>query len=108
MAFVGYATSGGDISFNVSVIHGYRKFCNKIYQATKYVLGRLGDLTPHAQVAKSGKESLPEHWILHKLITSSKKINQHLEACEFLLATQVSYRYFYEVSRERWFVSVLR
>jgi valyl-tRNA synthetase len=98
MSLVGYTTGGGDISFDVSVIHGYRRFCNKIYQATKYVLGRLGDFTPRASIAKSGKESLPERWILHKLTTSAKKINQHLEHREFSLATQIAYKYFYEVS----------
>jgi valyl-tRNA synthetase len=98
MALVGYTTGGGDISFDVSVIHGYRRFCNKIYQATKYVLGRLGDFTPRAKVEKSGKESLPERWILHKLTTSAKKINQHLDQREFSLATQIAYKYFYEVS----------
>jgi valyl-tRNA synthetase len=101
MSLVGYTTGGGDISFDVNVIHGYRRFCNKIYQATKYVLGRLGDVTPHATIAKSGKESLPERWILHKLTSSAKKINQHLDAREFSLATQVAYKYFYEVSTLR-------
>lgn len=98
MSLVGYTTGGGDISFDVAVIHGYRRFCNKIYQATKYVLGRFGDLTPRSKVGKSGKESLPERWILHKLNASAKKINQHLEQREFSLSTQVAYRYFYEVS----------
>lgn len=37
MALVGYTTGGGDISFDVNVIHGYRRFCNKMFQATKYV-----------------------------------------------------------------------
>ncbi|KAJ4372269.1 hypothetical protein N0V83_004043 [Neocucurbitaria cava] len=96
MALIGYTTGGGDISFDVSVIHGYRRFCNKIYQATKYVLGRLGDFTPRAKITKTGKESLPERWILHKLTTSAQKINQHLDAREFSLATQVAYKYFYE------------
>lgn len=97
MSLIGYTTGGGDISFDVNVIHGYRRFCNKIYQATKYVLGRFGDLTPRAKITKSGKESLPERWILHKLTISAKKINEHLEAREFSLATQIAYRYFYEV-----------
>jgi valyl-tRNA synthetase len=96
MALVGYTTGGGDISFDVSVIHGYRRFCNKIYQATKYVLGRLGDFTPRAKVEKSGNESLPERWILHKLSEASRLINDRLEKREFSLATQVAYKYFYE------------
>jgi valyl-tRNA synthetase len=97
MALVGYTTGGGDIAFDVSVIHGYRRFCNKIYQATKYVLGRLGDFSARAKVEKSGKESLPERWILHRLTTSAKKINHHLDKREFSLATQIAYKYFYEV-----------
>ncbi|KAF2707656.1 hypothetical protein K504DRAFT_458142 [Pleomassaria siparia CBS 279.74] len=96
MALVGYTTGGGDISFDVSVIHGYRRFCNKIYQATKYVLGRLGEFTPRSKAVQSGKESLPERWILHKLSTSSQLINDRLDKREFSLATQVAYRYFYE------------
>jgi valyl-tRNA synthetase len=97
MALVGYTTGGGDISFDVATIAGYRRFCNKIYQATKYVLGRLGsDFTPRSNITKGGKESLPERWILHKLSTSAKKINEHLEKREFSLSTQVAYKYFYE------------
>jgi valyl-tRNA synthetase len=96
MALVGYTTGGGDIAFDVSVIHGYRRFCNKIYQATKYVLGRLGEFTPRATVSKSGKESLPERWILHKLSIASKEINERLEAREFSISTQIAYKYFYE------------
>jgi valyl-tRNA synthetase len=95
MALVGYTTGGGDIAFDVNVIHGYRRFCNKIYQATKYVLGRLGEFTPRATVSKSGKESLPERWILHKLSISAKQINEHLDRREFSDATQVAYRFFY-------------
>ncbi|KAJ4287390.1 hypothetical protein N0V90_012789 [Kalmusia sp. IMI 367209] len=96
MALIGYTTGGGDIAFDVTVIHGYRRFCNKIYQATKYVLGRLGDFTPRSKVTKGGKESLPERWILHKLSISAKKINEHLDKREFSLSTQVAYKYFYE------------
>ncbi|KAF2266081.1 valyl-tRNA synthetase [Lojkania enalia] len=96
MALIGYTTGGGDISFDVAVIHGYRRFCNKIYQATKYVLGRLGNFTPRATITKSNKESLPERWILHKLSTSSKLINERLSQREFSNSTQVAYRYFYE------------
>lgn len=38
-SLIQYTTGGGDIAFDVKVMHGYRRFCNKIYQATKYVLG---------------------------------------------------------------------
>lgn len=56
----------------------------------------MGDsFTPQAKAAKSGKESLPERYILHQLNAAAKKINDHLNAREFSLATQVAYKYFY-------------
>jgi valyl-tRNA synthetase len=51
--------SGSDIDFDVKTMHGYQRFCNKIYQATKYVLGKLGDdFVPHESSASTGRESL--------------------------------------------------
>lgn len=93
MALCAYTSGGGDISFDVSVIYGYHRSCNKIYQATKYVLGRLGKFTPSSTIQKTGKETLPERWILHKLARASKEINAHLTAKDFSLATQVGYKY---------------
>lgn len=53
--------SGGDINFDVKTMHSYRRFCNKIYQAGRYVLGKLGDsFVPRESISMSGKESLPE------------------------------------------------
>ena len=34
-SLVNYTTGGGDIAFDIKVIEAYRRFCNKIYQATK-------------------------------------------------------------------------
>ena len=87
---------GGDINFDVNVIHGYRRFCNKVYQATKYVLGKIPkDFKPLPSITKSGKESLAELWILHKLNVASIDINKALEAREFSEATQIAYQYCY-------------
>lgn len=67
------SASGIDVNFDVKTMHGYRKFCNKIYQATKYVLGKLGDnFKPYKSSALTGKESLPERWILTKMNTAAK------------------------------------
>ncbi|KAL3424874.1 Valine-tRNA ligase, mitochondrial [Phlyctema vagabunda] len=93
-ALVSYTTGGGDIAFDIKVIHGYRKFCNKIYQATKYVLGKLGDdFVPQKTSQLTGKESLSEKWILHNLTTAAKDVNQALEDREFMRSTSTIYQY---------------
>lgn len=90
-------SSGGDINFDIKTMHGYRKFCNKIYQATKYVLGKLGDdFIPRESGALTGKESLPERWILAKMNTAANQINQALEERQFAKSTQISYQFLYD------------
>ena len=87
---------GGDISFDVQVIYGYRRFCNKIYQATKYVLGKLGDdFKPQPSATKTGIESLAERWILHKFNQAAKTANEALENRDFSVAASAIYQYWY-------------
>ncbi|KAF2088336.1 valyl-tRNA synthetase [Saccharata proteae CBS 121410] len=94
-SLVQYTTGGGDIAFDVKVMHAYRRFCNKIYQATKYVLGKIdADYVPPKTADKSGKEDLASRWILHKLSIASKKINQALSDREFAKSTQIAWHYF--------------
>ncbi|GES65915.1 valyl-tRNA synthetase [Aspergillus terreus] len=97
-SFVHYTqASGGDINFDVKTMQGYRRFCNKIYLATKYVLGKLGDdIAARESSALTGKESLPEKWILTRMNTAAKQINQALEDREFAKATEIIYRYLYD------------
>ena len=78
-------------------MQGYRRFCNKIYQATKYVLGNLPEnFVPQAKGGKTGKESLAERWILHKFTMAAKEINEALAAREFSRSTQLAYQYWYD------------
>lgn len=77
-------------------MHGYRKFCNKIYQATKYVLGKLDErFIPESSGSKTGRESLAERWILHKFTTAAAEINQALTDREFSQAASIVYQYWY-------------
>ena len=77
-------------------MHGYRKFCNKIYQATKYVLGKLdADFVPPEHATKTGQETLAERWILHKLTIAANDINGALAEREFSTATSIVYQFWY-------------
>lgn len=97
-ALCAYTTGGRDINLDILRVEGYRKFCNKIYQATKFVLGRLGaDYQPPASAAKSGQESLVEKWILHKLTTAAAAVNTHLDNREFSEATTAVYNFWYDL-----------
>ncbi|KAM3475735.1 hypothetical protein MY5147_003574 [Beauveria neobassiana] len=88
-------TGGSDINLEIRSIYGYRKFCNKIFQATKYVLGSLpADFVPAKHGAVSGK-TLAERWILHKMNQAAKEVNVAIADREFSKSTAIVYKYWY-------------
>jgi valyl-tRNA synthetase len=93
---VSYTTGGGDINFDIKVMHAYRRFCNKIWQASKYVLGKLPeDFAPVAELDVA-KLSVPERWILHRMNSAIKDVNEALEAREFSKSTRIVHQFFYD------------
>jgi valyl-tRNA synthetase len=93
-ALVNYTTGGGDIAFDIKVIEAYRRFANKIYQATNFVKGRLGDdFVPSASPYDNKPISLAEKWILHRLNSTTKEVNDMIDAREFSSAAGFLYQY---------------
>ncbi|CAN6601249.1 hypothetical protein TRVA0_001S10088 [Trichomonascus vanleenenianus] len=93
-ALCNYTTGGRDINLDILRVEGYRKFCNKIYQASKFALMRLGaDYVPPAEPKITGNESLVEKWILHKLAVASQAANEGLETRDFFEVTNSIYRF---------------
>lgn len=91
-----YTTGGGDINFDIKVMHAYRRFCNKVWQASKYVMGKLPqDFVPATQPDNS-RLSIPERWILYRMNTAVKTLNEALEAREFSRATKIAHQFFYD------------
>ncbi|EEB05429.1 cytoplasmic valine-tRNA ligase Vrs1/Vas1 [Schizosaccharomyces japonicus yFS275] len=87
-------TGGRDLNLDILRVEGYRKFCNKLYNATKFALGRLGaDFVPKKDASPSGKESLVEKWIFHKLNIAAASMNKYMEEMNFLQATSAVYQF---------------
>lgn len=103
-ALCNYTTGGQDINLKINDIEGYRKFCNKLWNATKFCMVKLGMIdidgqrlegtfVPNKTGAKTGKESLAERWVLHKLNQATIKINKDLEARRFYPASEQMYSF---------------
>jgi valyl-tRNA synthetase len=97
-SLIAYTTGGGDINFDVKVIHAYRRFCNKIWNASKYVLGKLEAVqgfVPAKQRALGGNESLAELWVLHKMNSAIRAVSEALEQREFMKSANLVYAFWY-------------
>ncbi|XP_077317271.1 valine--tRNA ligase isoform X2 [Lithobates pipiens] len=67
-ALCAYTSQGRDINLDVNRILGYRHFCNKLWNATKFAMRSLGDkFTPPDSSLPTGQESLADLWILSRL-----------------------------------------
>ncbi|ODV92748.1 hypothetical protein CANCADRAFT_1342 [Tortispora caseinolytica NRRL Y-17796] len=94
-ALCAYTTGGRDINLDILRVEGYRKFCNKIYQASKFALMRLGEgyIPPSGGIKLTGQESLVEKWMLHKLTVCAKTMSTALDGRDFLESTTAIYNY---------------
>ncbi|KIK07612.1 hypothetical protein K443DRAFT_673192 [Laccaria amethystina LaAM-08-1] len=87
-ALCAYSGGGRDINLEILRVEGYRKFCNKIFNATKFAMLKLdGEFVPEPIAKPTGNESLVEKWIFHKLNIAAIEINQCLADRNFMAAT---------------------
>ncbi|MFT7557019.1 MAG: valyl-tRNA synthetase [Planctomycetota bacterium] len=86
--FTALATTGRDIRFDLGRIEGYRNFCNKLWNATRYVMQNT-----EAENCSAGSPSLADRWILSRLQEVSAKTVEHLNSYRFDLATRDLYEF---------------
>jgi len=86
--FAALASTGRDIRFDLGRIEGYRNFCNKLWNASRYVLMSTQD----SDLTK-GELSLTDRWIISRLQQLEAQIHQHLNAYRFDLAAHALYEF---------------
>ncbi len=86
LTFASLATTGRDIRFDIGRIEGYKNFCNKIWNAAKYVLMNTESLD-EGEVEYSSADL----WIQSKLNNASIEIKHHFSNYRLDLALQCAY-----------------
>ena len=90
-----YTVQGRDINLDLNVVVGYRQFCNKLWNATKFALqfveGFQPSLTLLDELMSSGKMSLRDRFMISRLSKGIQAINENFSSYKFGDAQRASY-----------------
>src|SRR5690606_8179024 len=90
--FSSLATQGRDIRFDVGRIGGYRNFCNKLWNATRYVM--MSVEAQSIDINKGDRQfGLAERWINTRLAQAIDQVTTAINTYRFDLATQALYEF---------------
>jgi valyl-tRNA synthetase len=89
------ASTGRDVNFDLNRIEGYRNFCNKLWNAARFVLSN----TEQRDCGQHGGEMVAgsaDRWILSLLQQTARQVNEHLQAYRIDLAAQTIYAFIWD------------
>ncbi|OIN10001.1 valine--tRNA ligase [Oceanisphaera psychrotolerans] len=90
--FMAMATTGRDLNWDMSRLDGYRSFCNKLWNASRYVLMN----TEEQDCGQNGGElkfSLADRWIQAQLQVTIKDVRDALDGYRFDRAANALYEF---------------
>jgi valyl-tRNA synthetase len=104
--FASMATHGRDIRFDLGRIGGYRNFCNKIWNAARFVMLMCEghDLTNKGKIVPL---SLAENWIRSRMRHSVMQVRDGFDTYRFDLASQSIYEFIWDEYCD-WYIELAK
>jgi len=87
------ASTGRDINWDMNRLEGYRNFCNKLWNASRYVLMNTEEQDCGFATDAEKQYSLADRWILGQFEATVKTYTEHLENYRFDLAANTIYEF---------------
>jgi len=114
--FASLASPGRDIKFDLNRCDGYRNFCNKLWNATRFVLMNVEghDLAlEHQQNGPACGGNAPlefsfaDRWIVSQLQRVEKEVEQHFTDYRFDLVAQAIYKFIWDEFCD-WYLEIAK
>jgi valyl-tRNA synthetase len=94
--FAAMASTSRDINFDMGRVEGYRNFCNKIWNASRFVLMNVQTETQNKDVGQnqeSKRLSVADEWIIATLQKTRADVEAALADYRFDIAAQLMYEF---------------
>lgn len=113
--FTSLASTGRDINFDLKRVEGYRNFCNKIWNASRFVLMNCVDNTDSGQgnalaidqAPNPDTWELPERWIISRLNSTIANIDQHFAQYRMDMVSKDIYEFIWNEYCD-WYVELAK
>lgn len=102
--FISLASYGRDIKFDLARCTGYRNFCNKIWNAARFVLGACEDYDVGGECAPP---SAADSWIIGRLQRAELAISEAMEIYRFDLAAAAAHHFLWNEYCD-WYVEIAK
>jgi len=104
--FCALASTGRDIRFDPKRAEGYRNFCNKIWNAARFVLMHC-EQEALPEEGQAATLSAADHWIVSRLQRVEAEIEQHFQDYRFDLIAQTLYHFIWHEYCD-WYVELAK
>ena len=104
--FASLASPGRDIKFDLSRCEGYRNFCNKLWNASRFVLMNCKGRNT-LPVPDPADLSFADRWIVSLLQKLAKEVAQHFAEYRFDLLAQALYRFIWDEFCD-WYLEIAK
>lgn len=92
-ALCAYMSQGRDINLDINRVEGYRHFCNKIWNATRFALMSIGSDAVHLEGPPAAPERPMDRWILSRLSAAAELCNAGFACYDFPQVTTAIYNF---------------
>lgn len=96
---------GNDMRFSDDKVRASRNFCNKLWNAARFIMMNLSDETDAVELPET--LTMEDRWVLGKFNTLAKEVNDNLEKFELGIAVQKLYDFIWDILCD-WYIELCK